>query len=131
MYAIGQRVFVVAYATEDTIFVFGHGTFEGRFLPPDIAVEGPERFKTAYRAARLTTPDMPEEISDDMANAMLLMLEGNPRIKLENGKTIWGYECWWGTDEEFKNDIEGVKIVEIDIDDARAEVRKQQLSAVN
>jgi hypothetical protein len=19
----------------------------------------------------------------------------NPRIKLDNGKTVWGYQCWW------------------------------------
>ena len=25
----------------------------------------------------------------------------NPRLKLDNGATAWGYECWWGPEEAF------------------------------
>jgi hypothetical protein len=26
----------------------------------------------------------------------------NPKIELDSGETIWGCECWWGPEDEFK-----------------------------
>ena len=44
----------------------------------------------------------------------------NPRIKLDSGKTVYGCECWWGPEDQIKSKIEGQKIVDVDIDEARA-----------
>ncbi len=41
----------------------------------------------------------------------------NPRIKLDNGDIVYGCECWWGTEKEFKekyiDTAKEVKIVKI------------------
>jgi hypothetical protein len=44
----------------------------------------------------------------------------NPKIELDNGKVVWGCECWWGSEEKIKKMMEGKTIVEVDIDAARA-----------
>ena len=28
----------------------------------------------------------------------------NPCIKLDSGKYVWGFECWWGELEKFKSE---------------------------
>lgn len=50
--------------------------------------------------------------------------QDNPRIKLDNGKTVWGCECWWGGEARIKSEIEkyrnaGWEIQVIDIEEAR------------
>ena len=32
----------------------------------------------------------------------------NPCIKLDTGKYVWGYECWWGEEEKFDNKYKDV-----------------------
>ena len=29
----------------------------------------------------------------------------NPEIKLDNGNTVYGCECWWGAEEEIKKEL--------------------------
>lgn len=29
----------------------------------------------------------------------------NPRITLDNGKQVWGMQCWWGSEEQIRNHI--------------------------
>ena len=41
----------------------------------------------------------------------------NPCIKLDNGKTVWGYQCWWGNAEKVEKEIikdKKVNIVEVE-----------------
>lgn len=42
----------------------------------------------------------------------------NPCIKLDNGKHVWGFECWWGEKEAFEKKygehIKTTEIVEIE-----------------
>jgi hypothetical protein len=50
----------------------------------------------------------------------------NPHIKLDDGKEVWGCECWWGPEDKIKAmvadyEAKGAKIVPIDIDAARKE----------
>jgi hypothetical protein len=37
----------------------------------------------------------------------------NPKILLDNGQTIWGFECWWGEEEKIKRIIGERKIIDI------------------
>ncbi len=41
----------------------------------------------------------------------------NPKIQLENGKVIWGYQCWWGSEKEVKNMIGNRKVIMIDTEE--------------
>lgn len=43
----------------------------------------------------------------------------NPKLLLDNGKIIWGCECYWGDEEEFNKRYEGFEIVKVDIDELR------------
>jgi len=51
----------------------------------------------------------------------------NPCIKLDNGKTVWGCECWWGPAETIKNKYPEPEWewIEVDINEKRASWRKE------
>jgi hypothetical protein len=40
----------------------------------------------------------------------------NPTIKLDNGKTVYGYECWWGPEEKVREMIGNRKVAEVSPD---------------
>lgn len=46
------------------------------------------------------------------------ILEGveNPCIELDNGKLVFGCECWWGENLDI---IKGRKIIDVDVEEAR------------
>ena len=43
----------------------------------------------------------------------------NPCIKLDSGKYIWGYQCWWGEIEKFNNKYKELikEIIIVDVDE--------------
>jgi hypothetical protein len=44
----------------------------------------------------------------------------NPKIELDNGKVVWGCECWWGPEEDIRRKLEEYESVEeVDIDEVR------------
>lgn len=89
MAKIGERVGAILSATEKEVKFLGWGIYEGDFVPPK--------------------------------NIGLSGAAGieNPRIKLDNGKIVWGCECWWGGVEHVKRHLEGKKIIEVDIEKER------------
>jgi hypothetical protein len=54
-------------------------------------------------------------------NGMEVLSRPNPKITLDSGKVVWGCECWWGPEDKIKEQVEGKEIVEVDIDEARAQ----------
>ncbi len=55
----------------------------------------------------------------------------NPRLTLDNGQVVWGYECWWGPEEIMKQKLEtwkeqGYTIKEVDIEVERYRVTESQ-----
>ena len=38
----------------------------------------------------------------------------NPKLKLDSGHIVWGYQCWWGDEERLKKELEGHTIVQVD-----------------
>lgn len=126
---IGSRVVAISHNDGPVVYIFGYGTFEGYFLPPYINVEEAlAEIQAGYRDAANVIPDLPAVLPDDVARTMLLLDNGNPRIKLENGKTVWGYECWWRSDVSFDTipKPEGFQLVEVDIDISRAQAQAAQ-----
>lgn len=51
----------------------------------------------------------------------------NPRIDLDNGKTVWGCECWWGSTERMKAKFpeDKYKWVTVDIDEERKKTEEE------
>lgn len=84
MREIGMRVGAVRSADDDAVYLFGYGVYEGDFMPPD-SVLG---------------LDVPDNFR-------------NPRIKLDNGNTVWGCQCWWGPEDQIKRMIGERTIVEV------------------
>ena len=35
----------------------------------------------------------------------------NPKIELDNGDVVWGYQCWWGREDKVKEDFIGDRTV--------------------
>lgn len=62
----GDRVLALLDASDGKVRSFGEGVYAGDFPPP-------------------------EEV-----NPGGLMISTNPRIDLDNGDSVWGFECWWG-----------------------------------
>jgi len=123
---IGGRVVAISHDDGPVVYIFGYGTFEGYFLPPYVKVdEALAEIQTGYREAQGVIPELPAVLPEDTARTMLLLDHANPRIKLDNGATVWGYECWWRSAEEFDGipKPEDFKLVEVDIEVARAQAK--------
>jgi hypothetical protein len=39
----------------------------------------------------------------------------NPRITLDNGTVIYGFQCWWGAEEVIKKKIAGRRVIDATI----------------
>jgi hypothetical protein len=128
----GERVFAVAFDKGKDLYVFGHGVYEGNFLPspPAFDVEQ-EKAKVleAYQKVREVTPDLPEEFTQEQALTFLLLRASEPRILLDEGinagKTVWGYECWWGLEEVFNELAAEYTVHYKDLDEFRAEAKAE------
>jgi len=97
----GDRVGVILGISDGVIYLLGYGTFEGYEVPPPGERGGGLR-DVFHREGRLT-----------------------PKIVLDNGKVVWGCECWWQDETTIKAMVEIALsegkngIVEVDIDDVR------------
>jgi hypothetical protein len=126
---IGSRVIAISHNDGPVVYIFGYGTFDGYHLPPYInAEEAVAEIQSGYRDAQGVIPDLPAVLPDDVARTMLLLDNANPRITLESGKTVWGYECWWRSVESFDAlpKPDGFQVIVVDIDDARAKAEAAQ-----
>lgn len=98
-YTIGQRVGALMGADGDTVRVFGYGTYQGDQIPP-------AELKVQMWGVPMDRP--------------------NPCIKLDNGKLVFGCECWWGPEELIKERVKQYsKIVNVDIAAERAKYNKK------
>jgi hypothetical protein len=62
---VGSRVGAIQKADEDTVWLYGYGTYDGYMEHPEHGLV-------------------------------------NARITLDDGKIVWGFECWWGPEESIK-----------------------------
>jgi hypothetical protein len=93
---MGKRVGAILSANEDTVKFLGWGEYIGEEIPS-------------------------EEVGGFMGQVMRQMGKPNPCILLDNGKKVYGCECWWGPEERIKKEIGDRKIIEVDIDEVRRE----------
>jgi len=97
----GSRVIAVRNAEGDTVWIYGYGKYVGDEHPPEGTVGC---------------------FGIDVGK-----IEGytNPKIELDNGKVVWGCQCWFGPEEEIKKRmIRDRKVVEVDIDKDLEEAKK-------
>lgn len=98
---VGRRVIAVSHSEDKTIYIFGHGVYEGDKIP-----------------------GVDEDTTPAGWMGKLITEEGiaNPLIRLDNGKVAWGCECWWGDSDGFAERYKDYQVVEVDIDASRAKV---------
>ncbi|OQA08597.1 MAG: hypothetical protein BWY67_01473 [Bacteroidetes bacterium ADurb.Bin397] len=67
----GERVGAIESADEKVVRFYGYGVYAGEEVPP-------------------------KEVSEFNFELGLK----NPKIELDNGKVVWGCQCWWGPEEK-------------------------------
>lgn len=87
---IGDRVAAVANIKDGKVYFYGYGVYQGRHVPPIV-----------HELDSLSKPQQ------------------NPRILLDSGKIIWGFECWWLRERDFMGTTPPETIELVDIDDTR------------
>ncbi len=93
-----------------------------------------ERTKTLYiyGFGEYIGDEIPYEAVGFFADVAKQQKHKVPKIMLDNGKIIYGCECWWGDDVEVKKIVnelkeKGYKIVYVDIDRERDEFKRNCL----
>jgi len=110
-YQPGDRVFAMESATDTEVKMYGFGIYEGDFPTPT----GPfgQSYQEVEKEFREMYPELPDDKIADMMNS--LKSRKNPRIKLDDGQTVWGMQCWWGTEDSFNKVADGRTIVTIPV----------------
>lgn len=94
---IGDRIGVIASATETDLELFGYGVR----LPDEIPVGavGPG------------------------AEMIILLKRKNPCFLLDSGQKVYGCEAWWAPEDVIKKIAESKRVVYLDIEKVRKEVK--------
>lgn len=91
--ACGDRVGAVESANMDEVYLLGYGRYMGEEIPPP-------------------------EIS--LAGLLLSSLgHATSKILLDNGKIVWGCECWWGAEAKVKASIGQRRVREVSVEQIR------------
>jgi hypothetical protein len=96
---IGDRVGAIASGNNKTgLVLLGYGVYEGDFIPEDGA--------------------------GFMAETLRELQRTNPRIRLDSGETVYGCECWWGSEtaiqtEESRYKEDGLPVRTVSVADFR------------
>jgi hypothetical protein len=64
----------------------------------------------ADRQAAERARPLDDRVRDLHARARL-----NPRIDLDNGTTVWGYQCWWGPLDAYDSWRSGRDVITVDV----------------
>ena len=51
----------------------------------------------------------------------------NPKLIMDNGNIVWGYQCWWSSEEKIKRILKGYStIIEVDINGKKLSGEKNE-----
>jgi hypothetical protein len=93
LFKIGDRVGAVSHSDKTTVYLFGYGVYAGDEVPPENSL------------------GWAKELHD--------IKRDNPKIVLDNGKIVWGCQCWWGPEKEIRESIGNKKVVIVDVEERR------------
>jgi hypothetical protein len=98
---VGTRVIAVRDADEEEVRAFGLGTYAGDHVwpgwDPDLPI-----YKDGPTLRELTSdvegdgPSEPAGDREERIERVLARMALNPRIDLDSGGSVWGFQCWWG-----------------------------------
>lgn len=92
---VGARIGAILNATADTVYLLGYGVYDGEYEPPF----GPLGLTKADYDALVADMKAAGEITAD-APAWT-----NPRLTLDDGRVVWGAQCWWGPEDVIRKKI--------------------------
>lgn len=101
---VGERVGAILDSDDKTVRLFGFGTYEGDEIPPDL--------------------------NDDFSSCFHSEGICNPKIKLDSGQIVWGFECWWGPEANIVKMIGNREVVHVDVDARRADIEARQIKLI-
>lgn len=88
--AVSRRVGAIFASNATEVLFFGWGKYVGYEIPPPgIGLMGNDFCDVGHKT---------------------------PKIILDNGKVVWGCECWWGAEDQIKSHLKGKRITEVDIE---------------
>jgi len=68
--------------------------------------------------------EVPSSAAGGMAKSLREIGILNPKIVLDNGKVVWGCECWWGSEKRVAETLKDQKVINVDIDTVRTSWRE-------
>ena len=110
--------------TDEEVRLYGYGVYEGDQRPEELVHEfDEEQYSKDFDAkAPACFYDIIEKEDRDVFKRVSMKLAKhetdnftNPRIRLDNGKIVWGMMCWWGPEDKIKKSIEGKKVIEVPV----------------
>ncbi len=97
---VGARVGAILKADNTEVHLLGFGIYDGEHEPPF----GPMGAPKAEYDAWLEEAKAAGHVAQDYAWK-------NPRITLDDGRVVWGCQCWWGPEEAIRKHIEGLRVI--------------------
>jgi hypothetical protein len=91
MKKVGDRVAALLSANQQEVKLLGFGVYEGNFVPE---------------------ADAPGWMAE------MLHKDGttNPRIRLDDGRIVYGCQCWWGLEDEVKKSFGDRTVISVGLD---------------
>ncbi|MDQ5988413.1 MAG: hypothetical protein CSYNP_04173 [Syntrophus sp. SKADARSKE-3] len=93
---VGDRVGAILSVKDNTVMFLGYGVYVGDEVPH-------------------------ESIPGVFAGMMRENQIKNPRICLDSGKSVYGFECWWGDEARVKDKLKDQNVILVDIYQIRVE----------
>lgn len=103
---VGDRVGAILSATEEEVRLLGYGVYDGEHEPPFGPMGMPKEEFDEVVAEMRAEGTLPEGVA----------FYTNPRITLDDGRIVWGQQCWWGSEEGVKARIGGRRVVMVSVD---------------
>lgn len=133
----GERIGAILSADTEEVRLLGYGVYAGEEAPPhpggllQVATgattwEEVDQIEEQRRQEALLALAQKSGLSDEERSAREAQIEElsfprtNPKLLLDSGKVVWGFECWWGSEEKIRDSIGSRRVVDVDIDEVRA-----------
>lgn len=102
---VGMRVGAICSADSQKVELFGYGVYEGDHLPPD-DIAGPMGTTIGeIKKMLIEKTGVAFDQWTDGQRANFIKVFSNPRIRLDDGRIVWGNQCWWGPEDKIRQSI--------------------------
>jgi hypothetical protein len=118
----GDRIGVILKATKDEVHFLGWGVYEGMHPKPGVTPPTFEEMMAdpnVQKPAGYSDAQLREAYDKLMNGPLAVMRYKAPRLRLDNGKEVWGHEVWWGRESEVRQHMRNKRLILVDIDKAR------------